>query len=521
MKKTCVGKQNGRFGVNVLNLCNHLTLTMSIRFPASARCHISLINAGIRRLLLWGLLLQVPFLSARAQDANYWSNNYGPGGFFTPGAVVANNRDSGVLFYNPALLALTQKKAASISGAIYQVESIRIKDGAGVGKPLKSRVVSQIPQMLSGTVAFGKKKPVYISYALTHSSIINYSVSQRRDAHLNVLNDGHSPGDEYYIGQYSFQNLARETGALISSGFRLTDRLAIGFTAEAQSRSQRYDESIIVRALVNNSSSTMLPLSSNEGLYEVSYHHTGVKLRAGLSYDVNRHHIGLMVSSPLIHVMGGATLLSDNALANIHFDAQDTINLLASTRQTKVKTTYKTPLSIAAGYAYDHGHGQFYVAAEYFLSVKEYNIVTPRNEFFLRPDTGRSNELTQSLLEMREGRKPVLNVAIGYSRLLMPYLTGYIALRTDFNYAKRTDTDGFSPNTSTWDNYYCQLGVNLRRRRYNLRAGLLLGYGHTSQYQQPVNFDDPKESNFLIGTIGTVPATHFLGAVMLAYVHNL
>lgn len=494
---------------------------MSIKSPAGARCHISLINTGIRRLLLWCLLLQVFFLPVRAQDANYWSNNYGPGGFFTPGAVVANNRDSGVLFYNPALLALTHKKATSISGAIYQLESIKIKNGAGMGKDLKSRTTSQIPQMLSGTVAFGKKKPVYISYALTHTSVLSYNVSQRQDAHLNVLNDGHSPGDEYYIGQYSFQNLIRETGALISSGFRLTDRLAIGFTAEAQSRSQRYNESIIVRALVNNSNSTMLPLSSNEGLYEVSYHHTGVKLRAGLSYDVNRHHIGLMVSSPLIHVMGSATLLSDNALANIHFTAQDTLNLLASTRQTKLKTVYKTPMSIAAGYAYDHDAGQFYIAAEYFLSMKEYNIITPRNEFFIRPDTGSNNELTQELLEMREGRKSVVNVAIGYSRLLMPYLTGYIALRTDFNYAKRTGTDGFSPSTTTWDNYYCQLGVNLRRRRYNMRAGLLLGYGRTGQYRQPVNFDDPKESNFLTGTISTVPATHFLGALMLAYVHNL
>lgn len=96
----------------------------------------------------------------KAQDANYWSNNYGPAGFFTPGAVLANNRDSGVLFLNPALQAWTKKKAVSISGTIYQVEAIKIKNGAGTGKDLKSRITSSVPQMLSGMVALGRKKPV-------------------------------------------------------------------------------------------------------------------------------------------------------------------------------------------------------------------------------------------------------------------------------------------------------------------------------------------------------------------------
>lgn len=456
-----------------------------------------------------------------AQDANYWSDYYGPGGFFAPGAVIANNKDSGVFFYNPALQALTKKKTASISGTVYQVESIKIKNGAGTGKNLQSRITSSVPQMLSGIVSLGRKKPVYIGYALTHTAILNYNVSQQQDTKLNVVGDNNSPGLEYYIGQYNFQNVARQTSALISSGFRLSERWAIGFMAEGQSRSQHYSENFSSRALVGGSSSATMPLASNEGAYQVDDHHIGLKFKLGFSYEKEKHHLGWLLSSPLIHIRGSGTLLSNNAIANIHFIDQDVINLLANTRQTNLKTNYKTPASIAAGYAYDYRKGQVYIAAEYFMKIKEYNILTPRPEFFVRPDTGANNSSTVALLEMREGRKAVLNVGVGISYELKPLLTGYCSFRTDFNYANRTTTDGFSPNTATWDNYYCQLGVNIKRSKYNLRTGILLGYGHTANYQQPINFDDPKESNLLTGTIGTVPATRMTAALMIAFIHNL
>lgn len=473
------------------------------------------------RIILTGIFFLCISQLLFAQDANYWSDSYGPGGFFTPGAVIANNKDSGVLFYNPALQALTKKKTASISGTVYQVESIKVKDGAGTGKDLHSRITSSVPQMLSGIVSVGRRKPVYFGYALTHTSVLNYNVSQQQDTKLDVITGSGSPGLEYYVGQYNFQNLTRETSALISTGFRLSGRWAIGFMAEGQSRSQHYSESFTSRALVNDNTSSMLPLASNEGAYQVDDDHFGIRLKAGLSYEVKKHHFGLLLSSPLMHLYGKGTLLSNNAVANVHFIDGEPVNLLANTRQTNLKTNYKVPASVALGYAYDYRRGQVYVAAEYFMKVKDYNILTPRPEFFVRPDTGSTNSSTIALLEMREGRKAIFNMSVGVSYQLKSSLTGYCSFRTDFNYADRKGTDGFAPNTSTWDNYYCQLGVNVKRAKYNLRTGILLGYGHTNSYQQPINFDDPKESNLLTGTIGTVPATRVTAALMVAFIHNL
>jgi hypothetical protein len=115
------------------------------------------------------------FLSARAfsQDANYWSSSYGPGAFLTPGATIANNGDSGVFFYNPALFGFSRKSSASISGTIYQYQSTNIKNGAGSGLDLKSSGGSVIPQMAANNITLKlKNRPFTIAYALLHEPVM-------------------------------------------------------------------------------------------------------------------------------------------------------------------------------------------------------------------------------------------------------------------------------------------------------------------------------------------------------------
>src|SRR3982750_1890679 len=108
-----------------------------------------------------------------SQDANYWSSNYGVGGFFSPGATIANNGDSGVLFYNPALLAYNTKNAASISGNIYNLQSTKIKDGAGTGLNLTSTTASVIPVILANTIYLKLKKPITFAYAILNTPVMN------------------------------------------------------------------------------------------------------------------------------------------------------------------------------------------------------------------------------------------------------------------------------------------------------------------------------------------------------------
>ena len=84
------------------------------------------------RILTAFLCLTLSSFAAPAQDAHYWYSEFNPAGFLMPGAVIANNGDSGVYFYNPALFGLTKRSNVSINANVYQYESVNIKNGAGI-----------------------------------------------------------------------------------------------------------------------------------------------------------------------------------------------------------------------------------------------------------------------------------------------------------------------------------------------------------------------------------------------------
>ncbi len=471
--------------------------------------------------LLAIFLLSIQLTSG--QDAHYWASSYGPAGFFTPGAVIARNKDSGVLFYNPALLAYNNRNAASITGTIYQWQQIRIPDGAGTGYPLNSSVGAIVPLIASNTISFNKKKPFTLVYAIVHSTVIDFSTSQRIDTKLNALNDSYSPGEEVFISQFSHSNDVRETSGLLNAGFRVSEKLAIGFSAEGNLRSQDYLVDYKSRALVNTGTDTIFPpLVSVQEYYHNDNYQVGFRFKAGLSYDLSvRTHLGLLITSPLLKIASGGNILSDLEISNLLLGST-VVNLLANTQQEDLSSQWKTPFSVAVGISQDFQKGQFYIAAEYFGKLEEYNVVTPRKSAFIRPDT--TTDQAPSLLKLKDVRRAIANVGMGFSYELDKSLTGYISLRTDFCYGDDelfSDDRGFRVNTTQWNNYHLQTGVNMRKRRFNLRSGLMLTHGRTSNFQQPINFEDPNEANLLQGTTGNTQARHFTVGLMVSYILNL
>ncbi len=476
------------------------------------------------RKFVWYILFAFIPVQIMAQDANYWSSNYGAGGFFVPGAVLANNHDSGVLFYNPALLAFDKRNAASITGTVYQWQSINIKNGTGTGMPLKSSRAIIVPLIASHTIHFKSKKPFTLVYAIVHRPVINFQASQYKDDKMNVLDDSYSPGTENFIGQYTIGNNIRQTTALISSGVNLGAGLAAGLSMECQMRYQSFLLNYSSRAVINDGSNTGFPeIVSAAEYYLANTGNTGIKVKAGLSYDISdKHHLGLIISSPLVGISGKANIVSDNEIINLRIAGSE-LNLLANTRQSKLKSKWKMPFSVAAGYIYHHNKGELYLAAEYFAKVNEYNMITPGPKQFIRSDS-LDGSFTTSLLRMKDARKGILNVAAGASWLFKENLTAYFSLRTDFTYANPKlykDTDGYLPNISSWDIYHCQLGINARQKKFNLRTGLLISYGTSGKVPQGVNYDNPNESNLLLGEIGKTRGGQFSAGLMVSYIHNL
>lgn len=458
------------------------------------------------------------------QDANYWSNPYGPGSFFVPGASVAKNGDSGVFFYNPALLAYNTKNAASISGNIYNLLSTKIKNGAGTGFDLRSRSASVIPVIASNTIYLRLKSPVTIAYALMSNPVMRFQANQRKDGQLNVLDDSYSPGNEVFIGQYSKTNNIDETTGLLAFGKPINSKLAVGLSFAVTVRHQDLLIDNRSRALINDNSTLFQKLVTVSEYYAATALNIGLGIKAGAAYDMDEsNHLGVTVSLPFLHLYGRGSILSDNVINNLRLVDTVDLFLLANSRQEKLKSRWRTPLSIATGYTHDFGKGQLYFAAEYFARVKEYEVITPRNEYFIRPDTGNNNRFTSAFIRLKDVHKSIINFALAMSFAVKDNYTAYCSVRTDFNNSGNdlyANTDGYIANTAAWNLYHMQLGANFKKRKFNLRGGFLFTYGNTKKYRQEVNFDNPNEGNLLVGDAGYTKATRFSTGLMLSYIHN-
>lgn len=441
-----------------------------------------------------------------------------------PGAVLSYNGDSGALFVNPALQCYSRADAVSMTGTIYQLQSLAVKNGIGSGLDLASVRSSIVPLIAAHNIPLKTKRPVSLVYAIVSRPVINFLANQRKEAQLNALDDSYSPGNESFIGQYSLSKTMGETSGILSAGMALNDKWSVGLSAEASYLFTNYLVDVRARALQNSGDPDELfpPVVSSTEFYQATAHHTGLRLKGGLSYRPSLHHsIGLVLNGPLLKLAGSARLLADISINDMRVAALSPVNLLASTRQSALKATWKDPLQLAAGYTYHHGRYDTYLAAEYFAGVTEYDVVTPRNEAFLRPDTG--SRITYSALRLKDARKPILNLAIGSSYRFPGDIIGYVSLRTDFAYteARRfSDDDGYEISLGNTDIYHAQLGANIKRKRFNLRSGVILSYGKTKDYRQKADFDHPSENNLLMGEPGTTTARSFSAGCIVSYIHN-
>lgn len=475
------------------------------------------------RKILTTLILSFLLLGVLAQDANYWSTSYGAGGFFVPGATIAKNGDSGVLFYNPALLAFNTKNASNISGSIYNLNQINIKNGAGEGLNLRQTYTNIMPVIASNTIYLKLKKPITFAYAIMYNPVFQFQTSQRRDELINVLDDSYSPGKEFYIGQYVHGNTINETSAMFAFGKSVNKKLAIGFSGTFNTRRQYFNHNITARAFINDNSSLFQKLVTVSENYVVNTRAYDLQFKAGLSYSVNeKNHLGLMVTLPSLKVWGKSDILAEFAVNNLRIEDLE-IFLLGSTRQTKLSGSYKRPLSVALGYTHYYKGGEIYIASEFFNKINRYNMVQPRDEAFLRPDTGTVKEFSAAEIGFLNAGKSIFNFSAGVSFPIKNNVKGFVSLRTDYsNMGKEMleNESGFSASSVSYNLYHFQGGANFKKRKFNLRAGILLTYGRNRNHQQLVNFDDPSEMNFLEGSKDLVPSTKISAGLLLAYVHN-
>jgi len=174
-------------------------------------------------ILVYVVVIVCPSL---AQDAHYWTEQYGNRSMLLNGSVIGSVEDLGAVYYNPARISQFETPAFVISAQVYQYTVTTIEDGLGDGINLKKDEFGGGPSLVSGTFKLPFLKNHQFAYAfLTRfkaESNFTYSVDDEGEYVESM------PGDELFSGQISLNKSRSDEWIGGSWSHALNDRFSVG-----------------------------------------------------------------------------------------------------------------------------------------------------------------------------------------------------------------------------------------------------------------------------------------------------
>jgi hypothetical protein len=316
--------------------------------------------------------------------------------------------------------------------------------------------------------------------------------------------------------------------------YKLSEKWSIGLANNFIYRSHTYNKTELARMILNNTANTLVDTGETQNIEYTNLRYTG---KLGVAFKSGNFSAGITINSPSITLGGTGTiardLTADNLQINTQTDPKKTANyarifVAANDRQSGLKTTYKSPLSIAGGVVYDNKTTILAFSAEWFSSIGIYNIMSPANNLFKRP-TNLSLDGTK-FLEVNASNKSVFNWSIGYHRVLTKKISISTGFRTNKSFYDRTydnrviqttrttlSNNPLNLDISSWNIYHFVLGGTFSQERRDISLGLNVSFASEGSLKQFANFDKPTEASFLLGQQTTTSANFLSYGLLLGY----
>lgn len=448
------------------------------------------------RILL--LTLNLIFVSAICypQENHNWNQQVGAVSNMIGGASTASARDNSAIFYNPGCLAFVENSSLSLVGDAYFLSTLTIKNGAGSGLDLKSRIVDTTPQIVSGIIKNKKNPDLSITYALLNRNYSFIKMNVNQEMYYNILPE--LEGDEIYIANYDYYNRQREDWAGIGMGHKLGKYFGIGisyfFTIRTQDLNRSYNANVI-EYFENGDVSSSLASSSFSEIFE--YRNVGMLWKIGVNYDKDNLKLGLTITTPKLSLGVIPGDLRRDLITRI--PPLTNITPIQSTNQSKVPTVHKLPLVVDLGVEYEFGKTSVSARIGYSSKIATYSLLKakpPSSEIqeILRPNDENFNS-------MFDANKALLNVGAGFIHVIKDGWAILGGFRTDFNYfddKNLSRQENYVPSISYWDLYHVSGGFTWYGERYYLSLGLNYGAGRADGIQE-INLTEPTLENNLYG----------------------
>ncbi len=451
-----------------------------------------------------------------AQDTHYWTQQFGTRSVLMSGAVVAGADDNSMVYYNPGALGFLDDGNLSINANLYQIENIRIENAIGQSADFKSSQIGNVPLLVSGMLNRQDSK-WKIGYGIMSPVAFQFKGTARIDGDYQITDDNESPGNEEFIGELSKSIKTNEI--LLALGFsrKITENFSIGFSNFFNVRSENYHQNFLVYFFLNDADNTLV---SGTDIENAKYFNVRYQMKIGGAWHLpNNWEIGATFTTPSVNLFGNGTISANISLNNTKLFTDDRRDFLASDRQEKLKSRFKSPASFAVGVNKKFEGSILSFSAQYFTAMDPYNVMEAESSAFVRPSDLYSEFTSDEFLIVQSGAKSVFNIAVGYEKKLTDILSLSLSARTDNSYFIKEE-QGTSTTMTDWDILHFTGGVNIDKERSSLTLGLLGSFGRNNEYSQEGNLEDPDESLLLGGALEVTEARYSAIGLLLGYTYR-
>jgi hypothetical protein len=422
---------------------------------------------------------------AAAQDAQYWTYQYGTRANLLGGAVVGSVVDVSATYYNPGALALIEEPELVATSKVFELTQLALQPDIGTQIDLDNLRFDLAPGFVGGIAPF----------AFLGDDVLGYSIFTRHQFKANL--DATSVGalDELpgvteegdYLGLVRVRQDMSELWVGVTWSRRLGRRTALGVTTYVASRNHKFANRAVFESMT-------AALDGAFSTQEVNWSYWDYRLlwKVGIAAEWQGFSLGFTLTTPSLSVFNSGRALLNYAQTGLDTDGDGTDDqLFAANFQEGLSASFKSPLSLALGASYSlSGSTTIHFSTEYFGKVDERSVMDLAEFEIQSSGESVSASLNQELDD-------VLNFALGVEHELSPTVAGYASFRTDFS-ALPAGTRGMA-TVSSWDLYYITAGSAFRIGTADLTLGVAFGWGADTIVREAPALPDPAQDGLAIG----------------------
>lgn len=439
-----------------------------------------------QRMALLAVLLGALPGAAAAQDAQYWTYQYGTRANLLGGAVVGSVVDVSATYYNPGALALIEEPELVATSKVFEVTQLALQPDIGTQIDLDNLRFDLAPGFVGGIAPFGFLGDDVLGYSIFTRHQFKANLDATRVGTLDELPEVTEEGD--YLGLFGLKQDMSELWVGVTWSRRLGRRTAIGVTTYVASRNHKYTN----RALFE---SMTVALEGAFSTREANWSYWDYRLlwKVGIAAEWQGVSLGFTLTTPSLSVFNSGKALLNYAQSGLDTDGDGMDDqLFATTFQESLSASFKSPLSLALGASYSpSGSTTIHFSTEYFAKVDERSVMDLADFEIQSSGDSVSASLNQELDD-------VLNFALGVEHELTPTVAGYASFRTDFS-ARPAATPGIMATVSSWDLYFITAGSAFRVGTADLTLGVAFGWGGDTIIREQPSLPDPGGDGLAIG----------------------